>query len=157
MAEQDLIVAVYRHDEATLKELLAKGNDPNVRDKEGRTPLMHAVIEKGVPLVRILLEQGAVDVNAQDVRGYSALHFAAQDYSEDIGLLLLQNGAVVDSQDQYGNTPLWRAVFSSQGRPGLIKLLMEYGADKFKKNNNGKSPIDLANTIANYNVADLLK
>lgn len=60
--------------------------------------------------------------------------------------------AEVDLKDNYGNTPLSRAVFNSQGRGGIVKLLIKYNADINLKNKSGISPLDLANSIANYNV-----
>jgi uncharacterized protein len=60
---------------------------------------------------------------------------------------------LVDSEDIHGNTPLWRAVFNSRGRGDLIELLLSSGADRGHRNKRGKTPLDLANTIANYDVA----
>ncbi|MEO7702080.1 MAG: ankyrin repeat domain-containing protein [Opitutus sp.] len=63
----------------------------------------------------------------------------------------------VDPVDVHGNTPLWRAVFNSCGRGELIELLISRGADPTKKNKSGTTPKDLAETIANYEVAKFLK
>lgn len=43
-------------------------------------------------------------------------------------------------------------MFPSRGRGEIIKLLLEYGADKDRVNNHGVSPYALAQTIANYDV-----
>jgi ankyrin repeat protein len=58
----------------------------------------------------------------------------------------------VDARDQYGNTPLWQAVFHSNGRGELIGLLLRSGASPNAANDSGISPVQLAQTIANYNV-----
>ena len=50
----------------------------------------------------------------------------------------------VDAQDEHGNTPLVRAVFASQGRGELIKLLLSHSANGRLKNKHGVSPEDLA-------------
>ena len=57
------------------------------------------------------------------------LHFAAQQHHVEVAQALLGAGAVVDATDKHGNTPLWKAVFASQGRGELIALLREAGAD----------------------------
>jgi len=81
------------------------------------------------------------------------LHFAAQGQHFQIATLLLDAGATVDVQDNNRNTPLSNAVFSSKGRGDLIKLLRQRGANPHAANNYGVTPLSLARTIANYNVA----
>jgi uncharacterized protein len=99
----------------------------------------------------LLLEFGA-QVDVQDESGNSALYYAAQGYFPELATMLISRGAAVDIQDQYGNTPLWRAVFNSAGRGELISILLKAGADRNHRNQRGKSPLELANTIANFNV-----
>lgn len=67
--------------------------------------------------------------------------------------MLLRAGALVDAADSSGNTPLWRAVFESKGRGEVIALLRRYGADPLRENAAGVSPLGLARTIGNYDVA----
>lgn len=102
-------------------------------------------------MVRLLIQSNA-EVSAPDKSGWTPLHFAAQNHSPEIVQLLLGAGASVDAEDADGNTPLFRAVFESNGRGEIITLLLRAGADKYKKNNHGVSPADLAERIANYDV-----
>ncbi len=44
------------------------------------------------------------------------------------------------------------AVFESQGRGEMIKILLAAGADRNRKNNHGVSPAELAASIANFDV-----
>jgi uncharacterized protein len=81
------------------------------------------------------------------------LHFAAQGRHGDLSAVLLEAGAPVDAEDRYGNTPLWTAVFNSQGDGSAIKALRASGADPEHLNHNGASPVGLARTIANYDLA----
>ncbi|KIF66057.1 hypothetical protein HY68_37880 [Streptomyces sp. AcH 505] len=53
----------------------------------------------------------------------------------------------------HGNTPLWRAVFCSQGEGATIRLLLEAGADADRDSGHGMSPRVLAGRVANYDVA----
>jgi ankyrin repeat protein len=147
----DLLVAVTKTDAKEAARLLKAGFDPNTKDIDGRTALMHAVIDGKDELVDLLITHGS-DVNAQDNQGFSALHFSAQDFRVNAAMAILQAGARVDLRDKYGNTALFRAVFNSRGRGEIIKLLLKHGADRNAKNNSSKSPIDLANTIGNYDV-----
>jgi|WetSurMetagenome_2_1015567.scaffolds.fasta_scaffold319658_2 uncharacterized protein len=83
-------------------------------------------------------------------------HFAVQEWNEDLCRLLLDEGANPNPLDSYGNTPFWRATFSSRGRREIIFLLRERGADPLLKNDPGVSPAALAGTIGNYDVAQFL-
>jgi len=60
-------------------------------------------------------------------------------------------------QDNYVNTPLFRAVFSSNGRGDIIKLLLLYNADMNLKNKSGISPLQLAKTIGNYDITQYMQ
>lgn len=122
------------------------------RDPDGRTELHHAVIDSKFELVQSLLAGGS-DATAQDKAGWTPLHFAAQRYAIEIATLLIQHKAAIDVQDVFGNTPLWRAVFESRGRGEMITLLRRAGADPLLKNRHGVSPLSLARTIGNDDVA----
>ena len=56
--------------------------------------------------------------------------------------LLIQAGGEVDSQDDRGRTPLHHA--SWWGRVEVITALLAAGADKTIKNEDGKTPHDVA-------------
>ena len=73
-----------------------------------------------------LLEQ-AVDVNAAQVDGMTALHWAA--YHDDLGLIeeLVQAGADVELPNRYGVTPLSLACTNANG--AMVELLLHAGAD----------------------------
>ncbi|MNE77207.1 Ankyrin repeats (3 copies) [compost metagenome] len=83
------------------------------------------------------------------------MHYAVQNFLIKITEMLLEKSNV-NAIDNYGNTVIWRAVFASEGRGEIIKLLLSKGADPNIKNNSNVSAMDLANTIANYNVKQYL-
>ena len=121
-------------------------------DQYGRTPLHYAAADSQPAEVVRLLALGA-NANLQDDDGWSALHFAAQAVSAECAATLLEAKANVFLQDSFGNTALFRAVFASNGNGSLIGLLRAAGADPLTKNKHGVSPVALARTIANYDVA----
>ena len=121
-------------------------------DRDGRNELHEAVIEKNFEKVRGLLLGGS-DVAAKDKAGWTPLHFATQRNLVEIAALLVKNQAPVDSQDENGNTPLSNAVYESRGKGEMIALLRLAGANPNKKNNHGVSPLALARSIGNYDVA----
>jgi ankyrin repeat protein len=101
--------------------------------------------------LKLRVQRGG-EVSFEDNGGFSALHFAAQNYELAAAEELLGAGAQMELKDSFGNTPLWRAVADSRGRGVLITLLLRHGADRFAKNNGGKTPADLANVVANYDL-----
>ena len=77
-----------------IKVLAAHGLDPNVRAKNGETPLI-VLIRKAhtVEAAAALIDCGA-DVNARDEEGFSALYYAVKKYvTADMALFLLDRGA----------------------------------------------------------------
>ena len=147
-----LIEAVLADDLDAVKALLAGGSKPDDEvDEEGRTPLLNAAIDGKIEIARALIQAGA-GVDFRDGLGNTALHYAAQEYRPEVSRTLLDAGATVDLEDIHGNSPLWRAVFHSRGRGDLIEILLAAGADRGRRNKRGKSPLDLARTIANDDV-----
>ena len=121
-------------------------------DRDGRTALHCAVVDGLVERVRSLLADGA-DVNAHDKAGWTPLHFAVQRHWLEIATLLVEHKANIEAQDAHGNTPLSNAVFDSRGRGEMIELLRSAGADPTRQNRHGVSPLSLARSIGNYDVA----
>ena len=121
-------------------------------DKAGRSELHYAVVDRNLERVRDLVRQG-MSVNLADGNGWTPLHFAAQNSDAVVARFLLDSGAWVDPRDANGNTPLSTAVFNSRGHGEVIGLLRQRGADPTSVNQSGTSPVTLARTIANYDVA----
>ena len=121
-------------------------------DDFGRSDLHYAARDSDLAAVQKLVTLGA-DVNLQDKQGWTPLHFAAQALSKEVTTFLLAHGASVDPVDCYGNTPLFKATYASQDDGSVIRALRNAGADPRKKNTSGVSPLALARTIANYDIA----
>lgn len=157
-ATNQVIQATLKGNLEEVEALLRDGVDVNCRDSDGRTPLMHAVIDGNLEIVDLLLTHNA-DASLQDRRGNTALHFAAQEQRVAVTERLIQVKDVnIDPRDGFGNTPLWKAVFSTRDGDGaVIRLFIDNGADKDLVNDHGVSPRILAETIANYDVKKFLE
>ena len=146
--------------------LLENGADPNKTDKVGNTPLHFAVsppskrvstysfktnvsAEKSptyiqaIELVDMLVKRGA-NLEAANHRGHTPFFtmFTLKDSSFELIDHLAGLGAIVDTQDEDGNTCLHYAVASED--ENLLRLLLEKGADMHVLNFNGFTPYEFA-------------
>lgn len=121
-------------------------------DPYGRNELHEAAIARDVARCSRLLAEGA-SPNVADNNGWTPLHFAAQSQTADLVDALIAAGATIDAPDKHGNTPLHTAIFSSRGDGRVIQRLRAAGADPNHMNLHGVSPLSLARSIANFDVA----
>lgn len=84
---QALLVAVKQN--SLLKIMDIVHFNPNVSDKEDRTPLIIATQKNNVKMVRELLTLESIDVNKADMWGNTSLHHAVLQGNDDIIKLLL--------------------------------------------------------------------
>lgn len=129
-----------------------KKNDRPGIDEYGRDALINSVIANDIGKVKNLIENKA-NINIQDDNGWSPLHFAAQEFNEEMISFLLNNNANPNLKDANGNTPLSTALFNSKGiDTNIFNEFLKYGGDPELKNNYGVSAIDLAEQVDNFNL-----
>jgi ankyrin repeat protein len=91
-----------------------------------RATLADAAEQGDKARVRALLDT-RVDVNAAQIDGTTALHWAAYHDDAETAALLVRAGAHVNAVNRYGLPPL--SVACSSGSSGVVKLLLAAGAD----------------------------
>ena len=90
-----------------VKCLVKAGADLGKSNHFGGTCLINSV--QSPSLVKLLLETGRVDVNAQDIQRKTALHYAVQENRIDSAKLLLTAGADPGLLSKYGDDVLQTA------------------------------------------------
>jgi ankyrin repeat protein len=100
-----------------------------------------AAMKSDLAGVRALIQQKA-DVNAPQVDGATALHWAVHRDSVEIAEALVKAGANVKAANRAGATPLGMAAL--YGNPKLIDLLIKSGADAKERGPNGETTLMFA-------------
>ena len=102
-----------------------------------------------------LLSQGsALDLDAKNHRGYSALMLAVYNGERDFCEALLRAGADVNSMDLMDNTVLMAASF--KGNVDIVALLLDFGAATAPKNKANMNMRDWAMMFGRDDVVKFL-
>ncbi len=118
-----------------------------------RATLADAVERRDVAVARTLLKKG-VDVNATQVDGTTALHWAAYNEDAETTALLVKAGANVNAANRYGVPPL--ALACANGNAAVVKLLLEAGADPNAAMKGGETVLMMAARSGNIEVVKAL-
>ncbi len=123
----DLTDALLKAQWEEAARLVEGGADVNVHFGLGdETPLHHAVKEKRIEFVKLVLDMGA-KVNERDTYGSTPLIRAAETNNTDVVELLLKKGADIKAKDKSGQTPLITA--ARKNNADVFELLLRKGAD----------------------------
>ncbi|XP_015281125.1 PREDICTED: caskin-2 [Gekko japonicus] len=131
--EQELIQAVKNGDVLGVQKLVAKV-------KASKTKLLGSTKR--------------LNVNYQDVDGFSALHHAALVGSLELISLLLEAQATVDIKDINGMRPLHYAAW--QGKVEPVRLLLRAAASVNMASLDGQIPLHLSAQYGHYEVSEML-
>ena len=136
-------------------------NDRNLEDEEQqRKEFRDSLLKRNLEQVTELLRSG-IDIDAPlNDYGWTALHFAVENYFVDLAVLLLERGANPNRADFSGTTPLHLAIdveadsafqqapidYGKRNIPrrDMTVLLLANGADQNAQTEKGETPMDWA-------------
>ena len=147
---------------------LQRGADPNLPSSRGLTPLVYAAQSSTLPIIKLLITDGA------NVHNTIALHAAAEsdeaDHSGRLEIMkfLLDQGAGVNLMEpkfdssrrrqldsMFRGTALHRAVKSKD--PERVKLPLRRGVNRHMKGVEGSTPPEVAEARELKEITDLLR
>jgi ankyrin repeat protein len=138
-----------------VKDLLGKGLNVNLKDQDGRTPLMYASFNGHVEIIQLLIDKGA-QVNVFDSYGRTPLMMASSGpYPEAVKFLLDHNADpnVADKEEHF--TALMFA--AAEGQLDVVKILLSNKANPFLKDIDGDDAMTFAANNGHKEVAALLQ
>lgn len=141
-----LFWAVKNEYASGIKILLGKGADADIRNLAGQTMIHYAAYSGNEEVVRLLLEDGGMDVDIRDREtNETPLHHAVQSGSEDVVRLLLDKGADIAAASILDETPL----IAATAHWSMFKILLERGPDITVSNRRGTTALHYATQCDN--------
>jgi hypothetical protein len=122
-----------------VKILIVSGADVNIQGERGRPPLFWPIVNGNKEIVQILLNSGA-KVNSQDSSRRTPFNWAIRNNREEIA------GLLINTKGENGWTPLHWAVHNA--KTSMVRLLLKRGARVDIKDDQGKTPVDIAQECA---------
>lgn len=116
-------------------------------------PLADAVERLDRPAIRALLKKSA-DVNATQIDGTTALHWATYHDDVETAAMLVRAGAKADAASRYGVTPL--SLACTNGHAAMVDLLLKAGADPNASLPGGETPLMTAARTGRHAVVKAL-
>ncbi|GFT71159.1 hypothetical protein NPIL_297601, partial [Nephila pilipes] len=131
---------------------LGKGISIDANDGRGYTPLHYAARKGNLKMVKFLVGKGA-GIDKKNFHDVQPIHIAVREDHEDIvEYFLTEDTSLINSIDRLGYTPLHYA--ARNNNLGMVRLLVDRGADINAENTSGKKPIDIASDAS---IIDFLK
>jgi len=147
-----LFAAIRRADSHGVERALASGVNPDAVDADAVPAVMAATLFGDVRLLDVMLTHHA-DPNAKGPGGTTALMWAATDSAK--ARTLLEHGAAVNAKSDTERTALLVAA-AYPGTVGVLRLLLERGADLRAKDRSGATALSLALRSADIAVVRFL-
>ncbi|KFA71638.1 hypothetical protein S40288_03656 [Stachybotrys chartarum IBT 40288] len=132
-----LHVACYKRPDLAIQHLNKNPASYSIQDNAGRRPLHYACAGNDPELIELLLGLG--DINCRDGKGRTPLAYALHLQTVK---LLVKAGAIVDSVNARGETPLFRA--AAQASTAVVSYLIKAGANVNSLDQDRRTPLTAA-------------
>ena len=180
----DFFRAIKQDNAGAVRDLLARGFDPNTKDERGTPGLYMALQEGSLKVASTLIASAALRPETRtpqdesplmmaafkghleqvrqliakgaDVNkpGWTPLHYASTNGHLAVMELLLEEHAFIDAESPNGTTPLMMAAGYAPAE--AVKLLLDAGADTQMRNKKGMTALDFAQQYKRPDAIQLL-
>ncbi|EHK20671.1 uncharacterized protein TRIVIDRAFT_153972, partial [Trichoderma virens Gv29-8] len=152
MGHTPAYAASYNGHVNALRLLIKWGADVTIQNKRGLAPIHIACRFGHIKVVKLLLKKG-LDVNSADNDGISLLHSASLNGHVHTARYLVENGVSVNTTVNHA-TPLFSACL--HGHKEVVKILLQYDADKSITDQYGITPAKAAVRNGHIEIVGLL-
>jgi cytohesin len=139
---------------AAVDLLIESGADLEAKSNEGMTPLYTAAVKCRKLILQLLLENGA-RVNTRDNDLNTPLIRVVAEDCENLFITLLDNGADVEAVNCFGCSALHAAAI--RGNRFFAEILIAEGAGVNVENDEGDTPLDLAEEMGHQEISAVLE
>ncbi|XP_020944897.1 transient receptor potential cation channel subfamily A member 1 isoform X2 [Sus scrofa] len=139
--------AAEKNQVESIKFLLRKGANPNLRNCNMMAPLHVAVQRLNNEVMKVLIEHSGTDINLEGENGNTALIIACFTDNSEAVELLLNKGAKPCKSNKWGCFPIHQAAFS--GAKKCMEIILKFGEE------NGYSRVAHINFVNNRKVSPL--
>jgi ankyrin repeat protein len=138
-----LFLAAYKQNVPLITALLKVGADKYISDQDGFFPLSCAVYQGHIEVLQHLLDPYTLTL-AKPIKpfGWSLLHVAAIKGFSEILSMLIQAGADIEAQDDFGRTPLHWAC--QLGHAPVVHSLIDAGVFINPEDKYGDTPLKVS-------------
>lgn len=127
------------------KSDLVKSLEKEKRDKDASNQLVYAIKSEDISLVEVILDTySESNFDVLDDEGKAPIHYAVLSGIEEIVKKILEKKVNISLTDKQGNNALHLALLTEKIHLSICELLVKSGIDINAKNNEGKTPLDLA-------------
>jgi ankyrin repeat protein len=144
-----LIIAIENNFPGIAQLFLNYDADPNIADNDDNTPLIIACDNRNINIVEELLKPHGkhnlrANPNQKNNAGESPLSIAWNKEDPELTAVLLANDAEPDEPRLNNNNDTLLLSACKERKLEWIELLVKHGANKDHKNNQGESPLSIA-------------
>ena len=141
LTEHPFLHAARTGDITTVRDMLARGDSPDLKDGAGQTPLMIAVFAGDIDMVEVLIPE-STQLDAKDNQGNTALGYSIIQDQIGISEMLLAAGADPNIQNRQGLTPFLLAI--KETRTIAFEIMLQYQPDFTMRDYTGRGAMGWA-------------
>ena len=152
--EHPFIVAARTGELLAVRDYLARGESPEVRDQNGQTPLMISVQAGGLEMAETITAATKF-IDTKDNQGNTALGLATIHGYPEIVEVLLTAGASPNIPNRQGMTPFMLA--AKDARLVILEMMAEHFPDLTLRDYTGRGPLGWAKQGRDTRIIRFLK